>query len=499
MAIILTALEVETRAVLRQLGNSTDETISGTCFLRGQLEGWDIAVAEVGPGNVGAAAIAVRALEHYKPNVALFVGVAGGLKDVAIGDVVVGTKIYGYESGKGVASGFKPRPDVLKTAHDLEQRARILRLRDDWKKRLDPSIQHDNPKVHVGPIAAGEKVVASKRSAIAKLIGQHYGDALAVEMEGRGFLEGVHINHPVRGCVVRGISDLLSGKVNADKAGSQLRAADAGAAVAFEILFALGGGTTSTAQTRPAIKFIETASTFSPSAYFQTGEVLARVGIPNVDEVSFSFAGVPEAFLRIIPVHPRERPIPFASLNEFANHTELLRPTGYGGFTFVNKYGALFYKPSGPHRGGPAHMHRATQLFQNGELWSVSDKIMIRALNDGPTWLPRPFIPAPALERAFYNALHKNVGFSADRLGLAFPCIVELGMVGLANAYLGVSQDDIRGPIQSDTAIVRKELSNADPTMINSLLLEFFNELYDKTGYARPHGLHGFPPGPPHT
>jgi nucleoside phosphorylase len=50
-------------------------------------------MVEAGPGNAGAAAIAVRALEHYKPHVALFVGVAGGIKDVAIGDVVVATKV----------------------------------------------------------------------------------------------------------------------------------------------------------------------------------------------------------------------------------------------------------------------------------------------------------------------------------------------------------------------------------------------------------------------
>ena len=42
-----------------------------------------------------------------------------------------------------------------------------------------------------------------------------------------GFLEGVHISHPVQGGVVRGVSDLLSGKANADKSGSQQRAADA--------------------------------------------------------------------------------------------------------------------------------------------------------------------------------------------------------------------------------------------------------------------------------
>jgi nucleoside phosphorylase len=111
---------------------------------------------------------------------------------------------------------------------------------ENWKKRLDPKIGYQGSRVIVGPIAAGEKVVASKRAATAKLIREHYGDALAVEMEGHGFLEGVHINHSVKGCVVRGISDLLSGKANADRARSQRLAADAASAVAFEILSGLG-------------------------------------------------------------------------------------------------------------------------------------------------------------------------------------------------------------------------------------------------------------------
>jgi 5'-methylthioadenosine/S-adenosylhomocysteine nucleosidase len=454
-AVILTALEVETRAVLRQLGNYTNETVSGTGFFKGQFEGWEVAVAEVGAGNVGAAAIAVRALEHYKPNVALFVGVAGGVKDVAIGDVVVGTKVYGFESGKDTASKFKTRPDVVKTAHDLEQRARVLRQSEEWKTRLNPKIKHEAAAVFVGPIAAGEKVVASKRAATAKLIKEHYSDALAVEMEGRGFLEGVHINHPVQGCVIRGISDLLSGKANADKAGSQQRSADTASAVAFEILSGLGSGAT-TAPAKSAAKFIETPSTFSPCAYFQKGEVLAKVGVPNVDEVSFSFAGTPEAFLRIIPMRRRDRPVSFASLNEFAGSAELLRLTGFGGLTFVNKYGAVLYAPDGSYRGGPAPMHWATQLFQNGELWSVSDRIMIREHNGRPAWWPMPLIPATVFEQAFYKALHKNVAFAVEHLGLTFPCTVELGLVGLANAYLGINQNEIRGPISPTMRLCAK-------------------------------------------
>lgn len=238
-AVILTALEVETRAVLRHLFGLSTETVSGTGFFRGQFDGWDVAVVEVGAGNVGAAAITVRACEHYKPRVALFVGVAGGVKDVAIGDVVVATKVYGYESGKDKAAGLQVRPTLLTSAHALEQRARILRQTEPWQARLNPQIRHGNPTLFVGAIAAGEKVVASERASTAKLLREHYGDTLAVEMEGRGFLEGVHINHPVQGCVIRGISDVLSGKATADQSGSQQRAADAAAAVAFQMLSGL--------------------------------------------------------------------------------------------------------------------------------------------------------------------------------------------------------------------------------------------------------------------
>jgi nucleoside phosphorylase len=48
---------------------------------------------------------------------------------------------------------------------------------------------------------------------------------LAVEMEGRGFLEGVRA-HGIEAGVVRGISDLLSGKSKADEHGSQAKQRD---------------------------------------------------------------------------------------------------------------------------------------------------------------------------------------------------------------------------------------------------------------------------------
>jgi nucleoside phosphorylase len=495
-AIILTALYEETRAVLRHLAGRATEDVSGTLFTKGQFEGWEVAVAEIGPGNAGAAAIGARALAHYKPEVALFVGVAGGVKDVAIGDVVVATKVYGYESGKDAAGGFKARADVMNTAHDLEQRARLLRQSDDWKKRLDPAIQHQHPRVFVDPIAAGEKVVASTYSATAKLISEHYSDAVAVEMEGRGFLEAVHINQPVRGGVVRGISDLLSGKAEADKAGTKAIAADAASAVAFEMLSTIGGA--AAPPKKPARKFTETPITFSPSAYFKPREVLAKVGEPNRDELQFFFEGRPEAFLRIIPMQARDRPISLATLNQVVgNATLLLSARGGSEFTYLNEYGAILYEPPTPRPRGPVPMHVATQLFDNGELWAVSDELVIKKRELRPDWVPIPFVPALDLEQSFYRALHGNVAFATKHLGLTFPCTIEFGLIVTVGEQLILRQDDFRPIRSSAAAIVRGTLSSADPAAINQLLLEFFEAVHDKTGYPRPNGLYGFPPGPP--
>jgi hypothetical protein len=78
-----------------------------------------------------------------------------------------------------------------------------------------------------------------------------------------------------------------------------------------------------------------------------------------------------------------------------------------------------------------------------------------------------------------------------------FPCHVELGVVGIRGAHLTASQEDIRGPIQFDEATARFELTSADPSALNKALLEFFDEVFDKTGYARPANQNNFPPGPP--
>jgi nucleoside phosphorylase len=348
--VIITALDVECRAVLRHLPGRTQEVVDGTVFYRGRFADQEVIVAEAGTGNAAAAAIIERAIRHFKPRLALFVGVAGGVKDVSLGDVVVATKVYGYDSGKEVSKKvFEPRAEVFRAAHDIEQRGRVLSKDGHWRSRLSPSIGHGEPNVFVAPIAAGEKVVATTKGKTATLLNAHYSDAVAVEMEGRGFLEGVHLNADVRGGVIRGISDLLDGKAKADKAGSQQRAADAASAAAFEILAALDSGVAP----RPAMEFREKPATFSRAAYFERGEVLARIGVQHVDEMSYAYAEGPHAYLRVIPTVPLRNPFSRANVRAIAERgAPLLRTTGHGGYTDLNNHGAFFLIQASQTAGG---------------------------------------------------------------------------------------------------------------------------------------------------
>lgn len=237
--VILTAVPVELHAVCAHLASDGEVVHKGTVYERGVFTSgtgrWEVFAAELGAGNNSAAFELERAISRFDPAVVMFVGVAGGIKDVRVGDVVAATKVYGYESGKAEAI-FKPRPDVGNSSYKLVQRARAVARRGDWAGRIIGHEADPSPQAVIGAIAAGEKVVASTESSVHAFLKANYGDALAVEMEGRGFLEAAHANPQVSTLIVRGISDMLDDKSEPADAGRQALASRHASAFAFEVL-----------------------------------------------------------------------------------------------------------------------------------------------------------------------------------------------------------------------------------------------------------------------
>ncbi len=91
VAVVLTAIPVEYESAVAQLSDAQPRTApGGSIYTIGLLpdSAWYVAVVQVAAGNVVAALQTLEAINDLEPDLMIFVGVAGGLKDVRLGDVV---------------------------------------------------------------------------------------------------------------------------------------------------------------------------------------------------------------------------------------------------------------------------------------------------------------------------------------------------------------------------------------------------------------------------
>ncbi len=240
-AVILTALRLEYVAVQAHLYDlRRQEGDDGTIYEVGTFTAssytWEVCIVEIGAGNEVSALAAQSAINYFKPHVAFFVGVAGGLKEneLTLGDVVCATKVYGYEFGKDTEDGFKIRPEIGNSTFRMVSLARAEGRQDDWQKRIRQPMLTSTPTIHIAPIAAGDKVVGPAK--VYKFLRDNFSDAIAVEMEGFGFFLAMHRKPEIEALVIRGISDLISDKTAEQDKKWQPIAARNASAFAFEIL-----------------------------------------------------------------------------------------------------------------------------------------------------------------------------------------------------------------------------------------------------------------------
>lgn len=228
--LVLTAFEIERKAVMSKImdgemkfheGTGTDYFI-GTC--QTLTRPVRIAVGRTDQTNVNAAMETERAIAYFDPLYVFFVGVAGGLKDVHVGDIVIGTDVIGYERGKATKDGFKFRPQFGASSYEMERAATAFSMSDRWLSTAKSLVEVDfEPEITVvtGTIASGEKVDASDSSQLHEHINWNASHALAIEMEGLGFLRVCMTRPNIKSLLLRGISDMVNNKGEMDAKGSQ--------------------------------------------------------------------------------------------------------------------------------------------------------------------------------------------------------------------------------------------------------------------------------------
>ena len=164
-----------------------------------------VAVIETGPGNIDASTATSSALQELSPRIVLMVGVAGGVKDVEIGDVVASRKVYWIEPGKQTSEGSDGgsarsrtfvRPDFGPVSHRLIQTARAVVADTAWRTRAEEKsagvcIAGEPASALVAPPRSRGEVVADTRASLAQTIRSDFSDAVAVAMEDAGALRAV--------------------------------------------------------------------------------------------------------------------------------------------------------------------------------------------------------------------------------------------------------------------------------------------------------------------
>lgn len=238
--VILTALPLEYRAIRDHLtGLRRRSHPEGTIFETGQLPGasGEVTIAMTGKGNGEAGVLTERAIRMFGPRALMFAGIAGAIKDdINLGDIVVATKVYAYSGAKAESDGMLLRPRGWDAPHELLQRAKHLDVSESWQRYLGADRTGRLPVLHFGPIAAGEVLLNSRDTPLARQLHTSYNDAVAIEMESAGVAQAGHLNRSLPVLTVRGISDKADGnKHAADQAGSQPIAAAHAAAFAIAL------------------------------------------------------------------------------------------------------------------------------------------------------------------------------------------------------------------------------------------------------------------------
>lgn len=240
--VILTPLPEEfegVRSLLEDGGSFTDVVFKRTYWIgylrTAKNETLRIALRLSQKGHLSTAEAVQQSMQTFDAALLVLFGTAAGIKKVGMGDVVVATAGYSYESGKIVPGGFMSNPRAIEASPNWIGVANNVALQSDWHpEKGEP--QQRLPAVYFGPIISGEKVITDPNHQIAAQFKTHFQDAIALEMEAFAFLHAARNYPKVETLIIRGVSDFMADKEQANLGGSKKRAINHAAAFLYAVL-----------------------------------------------------------------------------------------------------------------------------------------------------------------------------------------------------------------------------------------------------------------------
>lgn len=229
--LIITAVPIETAAVLNVdckwsvFTLQGDSTIYRHAIIQANNGACNIVHTQLPEmGMTASAAHTTKAVLRLNPKLVIMTGIAAGLeKDANIGDIIVATDVWNYNSGKYIekSNGDSVAAELLPDSKHINMdRATMEKiLATDFKNqliRIKNSFQGDAPNtalnVFLGPMACGSAVVASKD--VIDLVKSQARKVAGLDMESYGvYLACRDVCYPsVNTIVIKSISDFADRK-----------------------------------------------------------------------------------------------------------------------------------------------------------------------------------------------------------------------------------------------------------------------------------------------
>lgn len=204
---VITMTADETRAVrgVLELAPLDDVFHTGKRFTR------VVAVQTHGQGQGAAMDAAWRLVQRFSPKVLVLAGIAGGIDPgQRIGDVVVATKVVGYDLHKETPAGTQRRGRHWEAPADVGHA-----VSEFFSARGEPA-EFPGFVARSGLIGSGNGVIARADAEVVRYLRGFNDKTLALDMESDGLGQFCHENGSCPWVVVRGISDLADERKNDD-------------------------------------------------------------------------------------------------------------------------------------------------------------------------------------------------------------------------------------------------------------------------------------------